>query len=75
LPFALQQLGDKRPVGLTVVLMGHVQERKRPKLLVGVTQHFLVDRIRSEEATLEVGQRDADGRILKDSPPPLLALT
>src|SRR3989441_1155549 len=74
LSFSLQQLAGERPVGFAVVRMGEVEKRKRPELLLAITYYFLVSAIHGYEAAVEVGQRHADGRILKDGPPPLLAL-
>src|SRR5207249_2514977 len=69
--FSLQQLDGKRPIGFAVVRMGDVKKREGLELLLGVTQHLLVDAIGGEEAAVEVRKRHTDGRIVKDGPPSL----
>src|SRR5258706_8015336 len=71
--FSLQQLGDERPVGFAVVLMRYVQKIKCTQFLFRVTHDCLVDMIGGQKAAVQVSQRNADSRILKDRPPPLLA--
>src|SRR5205807_2157210 len=71
--FSLQQLGDERPVGFAVVLMRYVQKTKCTQFLLRVTHDCLVDMIGGEKAAVQVSQRNADSRILKDGSPPLLA--
>src|SRR6267154_6644201 len=71
--FSLQQLGDERPVGFAVVLMRYVQKIKCTQFLLRVTHDCLVDMIGGKKAAVQVSQRNADSRILKDGSPPLLA--
>ena len=54
--------------------MCYVEKRKRLEFRFAVTQHFLVDGIGGQEVAFVVGQRNADGGILKDGAPSLLAL-
>src|ERR1700733_6303262 len=46
---------------------------KCAQFLLRVTHNCLVDTIGGEKAAVQVSQRNANGRILKDGPPPLLA--
>jgi hypothetical protein len=73
LPLSFQQLGRQRPVGFAVVRVGEIEKRKRPECFVAVAHHVLIDRIGSQEAAVEVSQRNTDGGILKDGPPTLFA--
>src|SRR5580692_4197609 len=72
--FSLHQLGDERPVGLAVVLGRQVQKSKCAQFLLRVAHHCLEDLIGGQKAAVQVRQRNADSRILKDGSPPLLAL-
>src|SRR4029077_13438552 len=73
LSLALQQLGDERPVGFAVVLMRYIQKTKCTQFLLRVTHDCLVDMLGGQKAAVQVSQRNADSRILKDGSPPLLA--
>src|ERR1700733_8503809 len=53
--------------------MSYVQKLKCTQFLLRVTQHCLVDMIGGQKAAVQVSQRNADSRILKDGSPPLLA--
>jgi hypothetical protein len=55
LPRSFQQLGDECPVRFAVVRMADIEKRKRPEFLVAIAQHFLVDRIGSQESAVQVG--------------------
>src|SRR5258708_31846955 len=73
--FSLKQLDDESPVGFAIILVCYVPKRKGTQLLLRVTQHCLVNMIGSQKAAVLVCQRNADGRILKDGSPTLLAFS
>src|SRR5438309_1343929 len=77
LPFALQQLVGKPPVGFTILLVRNVHERQRAEFLRRVTQHSLIGSIGGQDSATAIArlQHDADGRVLEDGPEPLFALS
>src|SRR5262249_31382484 len=44
------------------------------EFLLGVTQHLLIGRVRSQKTASKICESYTDGRVLKHRPPPLLAL-
>src|ERR1700739_1604145 len=55
--------------------MRYVQKTNCAQILLRVAHHGLEDVIGGEKAAVEVCQRDADGRILKNRSPALLAFS
>jgi hypothetical protein len=75
LSFSFQQFRNQSQVGLSVILMSNLEKGNRLEFLVRVTQHFLVSGICGQEAAIQIGERNANGRILKDRSPALLTLS
>src|SRR5258708_3918537 len=55
--------------------MSNLEKGKRLEFLLRVTKHFLVGGVCGQEAAIQIGECNANGRILKDRSPPLLALS
>ena len=55
--------------------MSNLEKGNRLEFLIRVTEHLLVSGICGQKAAIQIGERNANGRILKDGSPPLLALS
>src|SRR6266700_2209011 len=74
LSFSFQQFPNQGPVSLAVVLMSNLEKGNRLEFLLRITQHFLVSGVCGQEVAIQISERNANGRILKDRSPPLLTL-
>ena len=58
---------------IAIFVKGHIEEAELPQFFLAVSKHGLVGGIGRKKLALQVGQRNADDRVLKNRPPALFA--